>query len=434
MLAKKVLMSQPSGGGVQSAYIAEFQKSGPVDLTTNSAGVYCVSGLAGGGFVVAFEDSSTAHVIKCDADANVDWSRNITGGRPEGLFVDSGGKISVWTPTFPNNIEMTVLNSSGTSLGGTRISNGSGQNIYAWNATGGLPQETSSYIYWPGYQYGAISSDSGRSGSAIRRTNKSTYAYDTSYYCSSAGGTNRGIGSGVDGSGNMYIAGYTTDDSFSVNVAKLNSSGVKQFNKRYSGTFIFGNAAVFDGSGNCYITGRNVPGNDNLYVLAIDNTGAISWAKQLVGTYNSTGGGICLTSGGKIAVTGWYRTNNARWSAYVGVLETDGTFVWDNVIDNSSGNMYNYHCDIDGNGQMYSRIRNDAEGTGTVLSINPDADFPITAGTYGNYVVTEPNFTYSSFSPNNTNVGYTIGTPSYSATTHSRTVSSASTVVTKTTL
>lgn len=434
MLAKKVLLSQPSGTGVQSAYLAEFQKSGPTDLTSNSAGVCDLSGLAGGGFVVAFEDSSTAHVIKCDADANVDWSRNITGGRPVGVFVDSGGKTSVWTESLPNNIEMTVLNSSGTSLGGTKISNGSGQNIYAWMATGGLPQETSSYIYWPGFQYGAISSDSGRSGSAIRRTNKSTYAYDTSYYHSYPGGSNNGLGAGVDSSGNLYIAGYSTDDTFSLNLAKLNSSGSALFRKRYSGTFIFGNAAVFDGSGNCYFTGRNVPGNDNLHVTAVNSSGNISWAKQLVGTYNSTGGGICLTSGGKIAVTGYYRTNNARWSMYVGVLETDGTFVWDNVIDNSSGNMYGYHCDIDGNGQMYVRIRNDAAGTGSVLSINPDADDPISAGTYGSYVVTEPSFTYSSFSPNNNNVSYSVGTPSYSATTHTRTVSSASTVVTKTTL
>ncbi len=134
----------------------------------------------------------------------------------------------------------------------------------------------------------------------------------------SANETARGLA--VDGSGNIYLTGWTgggldgnvsagSDDLFLV---KYDAAGVKQWTRQLGTTAVDEAFAVaVDGSGNVYLTGRtqggldgntNVGGQD-LFLVKYDNTGIKQWTRQL-GTAGSESARGVAVDGGDVYVTG----------------------------------------------------------------------------------------------------------------------------------
>jgi len=193
------------------------------------------------------------------------------------------------------------------------------------------------------------------------------------------------FGVAVDGSGNVYVAGrsdatwgmpvnahaggYT--DAFA---AKLNSSGVLQWNTFMGGDDLYGDLALgiaLDMSGNIYVTGYcdatwGTPispysgGDGDGFIAKLNSSGALQWNTFIGGGGEDYCTGIALDSGGNVYVSGgsW-----GSWGAPVnpytgfmdgivvkfnssGVLQWNtfmGASDWDNGSDlavDGSGNIY----------------------------------------------------------------------------------------------
>jgi hypothetical protein len=175
----------------------------------------------------------------------------------------------------------------------------------------------------------------------------------------------------VDGSGNMYITGYShstwgnpirpfsggPSDAF---VAKLDPNGAFLWN-----TFLGGNygdsgiGIAVDGSGNVYIAGgsltswgnpiRSFSGYSDAFVAKLDPSGVLLWNTFLGGDNRDDGSpidygeGIVVDGSGNVYIAG---DSNASWGdpirsfsvssdAFVAQLDTSGTLRWNTFLGGS---------------------------------------------------------------------------------------------------
>ncbi len=151
------------------------------------------------------------------------------------------------------------------------------------------------------------------------------------------GGSGNDVGRGiaVDGSGNVYVAGYSSatwgspvrayTSGYDAFAAKLGSSGGLTWNTFLGGSGSdFGNAIAMDGSGNVYVTGESdatwgspvqayTAGNDAL-LAKLNSSGGLTWNTFLGGSGSDFGIGIAVDGSGNVYVTG---ESDATWGSPV---------------------------------------------------------------------------------------------------------------------
>jgi hypothetical protein len=207
----------------------------------------------------------------------------------------------------------------------------------------------------------------------------------------------------IDGSGNLYVAGYTgsswngpsnesplhaysgANDFF---VLKLNSSGTYQWHTFYGSVDEdFGSEISLDASGNLYVTGScgsswdgpggEIPLNaftgsgnadasvftESIFVIKLDSSGAYQWHTFYGSNETDIGNSLVVDDSGYVYVGG---TSIASWSgpsaeaplhAFAGekdsfVLKLDlaGTYKWHTFFGTGDGV---YSLDIDAHGNLY---------------------------------------------------------------------------------
>jgi hypothetical protein len=187
-----------------------------------------------------------------------------------------------------------------------------------------------------------------------------------------------GYGVAMDGSGNIYITGYTEGDldgninsgGKDIFLVKYNASGTKQWTKQL-GTIEsdIGYGIETDGSGNIYITGGTVGGLDgdvwaynwHVFLVRYDSSGNREWIKQYGTPYKGDAAReIIIDGSNNIYLAGWTRggfdgntnagisgtdvflvkcdtSGNKHWTKQLGSAFDD----WCNgVAADSSGNVY----------------------------------------------------------------------------------------------
>ncbi|MBL7847866.1 MAG: VCBS repeat-containing protein [Cyclobacteriaceae bacterium] len=202
----------------------------------------------------------------------------------------------------------------------------------------------------------------------------------------------------VDGSGNVYVAGYFTgtgtfggsslssaggSDAF---VCKLNSSGVGQWGRRVGGTGSdTGYSIAVDGAGNVMVAGTfnslvdfdpgagtlNLTsfGFSDAFVFSLNTSGTFRWAKQMGGPSYDYGYGVACDGAGNAVTTGYFddtanfdpavtdfslSSNSGTYDVYVTKLaNANGNLIWAKSMGGDSGD-FGMAIDVDASDNVYT--------------------------------------------------------------------------------
>jgi uncharacterized delta-60 repeat protein len=179
----------------------------------------------------------------------------------------------------------------------------------------------------------------------------------------------------VDGSGNVYVTGWSwgNDTSEDYVTIKYNSSGVQQWFQRYNGS---GNAndeassIAVDGSGNVYVTGYSaVIGSGYDYTtIKYNTTGVQQWVQRYNGPGNADdwATAIAIDGSGNVYVTGSSLGNGTDMDYATIKYNSNGVQQWVQRYNGPIGNGIDEANSIavDGTGNVYFTGKSIGNGTG----------------------------------------------------------------------
>ena len=197
----------------------------------------------------------------------------------------------------------------------------------------------------------------------------------------------RGNAIAVDGSGNVYVTGYSyaswgdpvnafsqDSDAFA---AKLDNSGVRLWNTFMGSSYYddSGNAVAVDSSGNVYVAGESsstwgspILSGDGAFVVKLNSSGMRQWNTFMGSSVYSVANAIALDSSGDIYFAGEsVGTWGSPFSSAVGLLNifaaklnNSGVRQW-NTFMGSPEHDYGRAIAVDGSGNVY--IAGDSDAT-----------------------------------------------------------------------
>ncbi len=181
----------------------------------------------------------------------------------------------------------------------------------------------------------------------------------------------------VDGTGNVYVTGYSNGNRDSLNstgldyaTIKYNSSGDSVWVKRYNGSGNFEDIAtsiVVDDLGNVYITGYtgSEPTRD-FVTIKYNSSGDSVWVKRYNGPGNSTDQSfsIAVDGSGNVYVTGEIRGSETSYDYATIKYNSSGDSIWIRKY-NGPGNYFDEANSIvvDDSGNVFVTGRSNGVGT-----------------------------------------------------------------------
>ena len=226
------------------------------------------------------------------------------------LAVDGSGNVfvtgySIGSGGLPDYVTIKYSD-AGVSLWTNRY-NESG-NGYHYNIAEALAVDGSGNVFVTGYSANASSYDY----ATIKYSSAGTPLW-TNRYNGPVGSDDYALAVAVDGGGNVFVTGYSTGSGSSYDYAtiKYSNAGVPLWTNRYNGSGNsrdIANALAVDGSGNVFVTGYAISsGSSNDYVtIAYSSAGVPLWTNIYNGPGNNSDGAYALAvdSSGNVFVTG----------------------------------------------------------------------------------------------------------------------------------
>jgi Beta-propeller repeat len=214
-------------------------------------------------------------------------------------------------------------------------------------------------------------------------------------------GSNRSdaIALATDGSGNVFVTGFSADDAgkFEYATVGYSGAGVPLWTNRYHepGNNAYARAIAVDRSGNVLVTGRSDNGTGDEYVtIKYSNAGLPLWTNRYSGGSYDIPNAVEVDSSGSVFVTGasWNGTNNDF--ATIG-YSGEGVPLWTNRYHGpDSGNAVPSALAVDSSGNVLVTGSSGRNGGGAVYNATikysssiPPVHLAILADDSGGYLI-----------------------------------------------
>ncbi len=245
----------------------------------------------------------------------------------------------------------------------------------AGNSTDGansIAVDASGNVYVTGHIYSGIAT--GVDYATIKYNGSGVQQWVATYN-GTANGVDVAASIKVDGSGNVYVTGYSEGTETDYATIKYNSSGVQQWVQLYTGIGNSGGQATslaVDASGNVYVTGvSDGSGTGSDYATIKYNTSGVQqWVQRYNGPANDNEQATAITvdASGNVYVTG-YSTVSGTNNDYATIkYNAAGIPQWVQRYNGPFGGVdEGYAIAVDGSGNVYV--------TGLSVGIGTDVDY-----------------------------------------------------------
>jgi hypothetical protein len=359
--------------------------SGNVYVTGNSGGVSATVAYSSAGVALwTNRYNGSASALAVDGSGNVYLTAD-SGGDYAAVAYSSAG-VALWTNWYngPGNLydhaAAIAVNGSG-NVYVTGGSSGISSSDYATVAytSGGLALWTNRYdgpggigsagatavavdgsgkIYVTGYSAGWSGSDY----ATIAFTGAGVALW-TNRYNGPGNSEDRANAIAVDGSGKVYVTGNSSDSGSAYDYATVGytSAGVALWTNRYNGPGNGedrANAIAVDGSGRVYVTGRSYTGGSgyDYATVAYSSAGVPLWTNRYNGPGNNTDEAyaIAVDGSGKVYATGASYGGASSYDYATVAYTSAGVPLWTNR-HSGPGNTYDgaNAIAVDGSGKVY---------------------------------------------------------------------------------
>ncbi len=309
----------------------------------------------------------------------------------------TGATATGYLRLYPSGVALPPTSSVNYIAGQTRANNG----IYGLSSSGQLSvfcSQSSGTVHFildvTGWFDGAPASGGGTGSQIWSRRFSGSGAFDSAY----------ATGVAVDGSGNVFVAGYfqravdfgggtlSSAGGSDVFVVKYSSSGSHLWSRRYGGPSddICEGVAV-DGGGNVLLTGHfsgtadfgtgglTSAGASDIYLAKYSGSGAPIWVRRFGGGSNDRGFAVDADASGNVVVTGYMvgtvdfgggpLTSDGQADVFLAKYSSTGAHVWSKQFGGSSSDIgQSVAIDGGGNVALTGYFQGSADFGGSVLS------------------------------------------------------------------